>query len=133
MDIIVTTTDIELGWNEDLNEEEFTVDFEFDLKGDHYVGEYVYCAGNEYESVRSVEVFLDGVSQYGPGRYDETTKEWIEYTETYLSRVMHEDYWHEEYIYAVLNPIWEARVQATKTALARAVAKTVTVTTDEEI
>lgn len=129
----VIIKNIELGWNEDLSEEQWTVTFDFDLKGDHYEGYYVYCAGNEYESVREVSVTLDGVQQYQSGHYDDVTQEWVDFTGTYLSRVLPEDWWDESFIYEVLNPIWAAREGATKVAMGALIGAHVKETLGEEI
>jgi hypothetical protein len=133
--MFVKVKDVTLGWNDDLAEEEFYVAFEFDLKGDHYEGNYTYCAGNMYESVRQVQVTLDGVDQYAPGHYDAEAQEWVEFTGTYLSRVVPEDYWDEDFIYSVLNPIWEARQKATEAAMEAAKGTDVVLGTasDEEV
>jgi hypothetical protein len=116
----VAITKVDRGWSDDFGMEEWTVNFEFDLKGDHYIGESVYCAGNEFESTNHVSVTLDGVDQY-PQRGHWNDGEWVPFADTYLARVIDEDIWTDEFIFGVLNPIQEAierAIEATTKAIA---------------
>jgi len=110
--------DIEEGWNDDFRKPEWVVTFEFDLKGDTYKGVHTYCEGSEYESVNHVSVTLDGVEQYEDGYWDADKREYIPFEGTYLARTIPEDYWTDEFTYAVRAPIEEARERATLEAIA---------------
>lgn len=122
---------VEQTWNETYDQEQWTIDFRFSLKGDDYLGSYDYCAGNEYESERTLVVMLDGVDQYPEGpRWTEDRAELVPFTGTYLARVVDEDWWHEVFVDAVLAPIWEARDRATAAAVKASAGSVVTFVAD---